>query len=71
MAIQHFSAHNWRTLRSHPLAELSGALGDLGTFFPILISLTVNHSVSLSSTLIFSGIWNVFTGTFFGISLSV
>ncbi|KAK2782551.1 hypothetical protein FQN53_009684 [Emmonsiellopsis sp. PD_33] len=63
--------YNLRTLRRHALAEISGAVGDLGTFLPIVIALTVNNSISLPSTLIFSGLYNILTGMFFGIPLPV
>lgn len=74
MAIQTFreiSAHNLRVLRDQPFSEISGSLGDLGTFLPIAIALTVNGTISLSSTLIFSGVFNILTGLFFGIPLPV
>ncbi|PGH12612.1 hypothetical protein AJ80_06671 [Polytolypa hystricis UAMH7299] len=73
MRIFHTShtAYNVHTIRHQPLSEISGALGDLGTFLPIVIALTVNKSISLSSTLIFSGIFNILTGLFFGIPLPV
>lgn len=29
--------HNFRTLQRFPLAELSGALGDLGTLLPLMV----------------------------------
>jgi xanthine/uracil permease len=63
--------NNMQTLRRSPLAELSGALGDLGTFLPIMIVLAKQHSISLSSTLVTSGIFNIATGVFFGIPLPV
>lgn len=67
------SAHNWSILRQNPLSELSGALGDLGTFLPLLIALatTGTHAISLPATLVFSGLYNVLTGLFFGIPLPV
>ncbi|EEP81278.1 conserved hypothetical protein [Uncinocarpus reesii 1704] len=65
------SARNWATFRRQPLAEISGALGDLGTFLPILIALAVNGSISLPATLVFSGLYNILTGVFFGIPLPV
>ncbi|KAK2747949.1 hypothetical protein FQN57_001540 [Myotisia sp. PD_48] len=71
MHFKHYARHNWRTFRRQPLAEISGAVGDLGTFLPILIVLSVNHTISLPSTLIFSGVWNIITGLFFGIPLPV
>lgn len=63
--------HNVDTFRQHPVAEISGALGDLGTFLPIVIASTVSHQISLPATLIFTGLFNIFTGCVFGISLPV
>jgi MFS superfamily sulfate permease-like transporter len=63
--------NNVHTLRSQPLAELSGALGDLGTLLPLMIALTLSRSISLPSTLVFSGIENICTGLFFGLPLPV
>ncbi|KAJ5372412.1 hypothetical protein N7517_004418 [Penicillium concentricum] len=74
MAIQslrEINAHNLRTFKRHYVSEISGSLGDLGTFLPIAIALAVNGTVSLASTLIFSGIFNILTGVFFGIPLPV
>lgn len=71
MRLQHYTKENWNTFRRQPLAEISGAVGDLGTFIPILIALSVNESISLTSTLIFTGIFNILTGLFFGIPLPV
>lgn len=71
MKIKHYTKENWHTFRRQPLAEISGAVGDLGTFIPILIALSVNESISLTSTLIFTGIFNILTGIFFGIPLPV
>ncbi|CZT10143.1 related to sulfate transporter [Rhynchosporium agropyri] len=64
-------ANNVATFRSSPLSEISGSLGDLGTLLPLMIALAVNDSISLSSTLFFSGVWNVLTGVAFGIPLPV
>lgn len=63
--------HNVATLKAHPLAEVSGSLGDLGTLLPLMIALAVNNSISLSTTLVFSGLWNILTGVLFGIPLPV
>ncbi|KAI4765992.1 hypothetical protein E4T52_00323 [Aureobasidium sp. EXF-3400] len=63
--------HNLRTLQTQPLNELSGALGDLGTLLPLLIALTLTKSISLSATLVFSGLANIATGVAFGIPLPV
>ncbi|KAI9725995.1 MAG: hypothetical protein M1828_002323 [Chrysothrix sp. TS-e1954] len=64
-------AYNLHTLRTSPLSEISGSLGDLGTLLPLLIALTLTKSISLSSTLVFTGIANVLTGIFYGIPLPV
>lgn len=53
------------------MAEISGALGDLGTLLPLMIALAVQGSIYLDSTLVFSGIFNVVTGAVFGIPLPV
>ncbi|RYP00863.1 hypothetical protein DL764_006386 [Monosporascus ibericus] len=58
-------------MRRSPLAEISGALGDLGTLLPLMITLAVNGSISLSTTLVFSGFFNFATGVVFGIPLPV
>lgn len=65
------SRHNINTFRRRYVSEISGSLGDLGTFLPIAIALALNDTVSLSSTLIFSGLYNIITGLFFGIPLPV
>lgn len=70
-SLREISLHNLRTFKRHYVSEISGSLGDLGTFLPIVIALAVNDTVSLSSTLIFSGIFNILTGLFFGIPLPV
>ncbi|KAI0148763.1 hypothetical protein GGR57DRAFT_229073 [Xylariaceae sp. FL1272] len=69
--IKRLQRNNVATVRSSPLAEVSGALGDLGTLLPLMITLAVNRSVSLSTTLVFSGFFNVLTGVVFGIPLPV
>ncbi|KAJ9141760.1 putative Sulfate transporter [Pleurostoma richardsiae] len=63
--------HNVRTLRHSALSEISGALGDLGTLLPLMIALAVQNSISLSTTLVFSGFFNIVTGVVFGIPLPV
>lgn len=63
--------HNIHTLRSQPWAEISGALGDLGTLLPLMLALAQQGSISLSSTLVFSGLFNIVTGALFGIPLPV
>ncbi|KPI40340.1 Molybdate transporter 1 [Cyphellophora attinorum] len=63
--------HNIATFRSQPLAEISGSLGDLGTFLPIVIALSSHNQISLSTTLILTGFYNVITGVLFSIPLPV
>ncbi|KAF2830592.1 hypothetical protein CC86DRAFT_402624 [Ophiobolus disseminans] len=63
--------HNVDTIRSQPLAELSGSLGDLGTLLPLMTALALTNSISLPSTLLFTGAANIFTGVAFGLPLPV
>ena len=63
--------YNLRTLKEHPLAELSGSLGDLGTLLPLMIAMTLKGSIDLPTTLVFSGLTNIFTGLFYGVPLPV
>ncbi|KAL1903141.1 hypothetical protein Sste5346_000425 [Sporothrix stenoceras] len=63
--------HSLATLCRSPLAEVSGALGDLGTLLPLMAALALQGSISLSSTLVFSGLFNMATGLWFGIPLPV
>ncbi|KEF62738.1 uncharacterized protein A1O9_00711 [Exophiala aquamarina CBS 119918] len=64
-------SHNRTTFRRQAISEISGSLGDLGTFLPIVIALTEGHQISLTTTLILTGIYNILTGIFFGIPLPV
>jgi len=70
--------HNLQTFKEQPWREMSGAFGDIGTFIPIFIALaSVDGSyqesrlISVSSTLVFSGLANVLTGIWFGVPLPV
>ncbi|KAE8350153.1 hypothetical protein BDV28DRAFT_139678 [Aspergillus coremiiformis] len=69
--LRQISTYNLKTFRRSYVSEISGSLGDLGTFLPIALALAVNGTISLSSTLIFSGLFNILTGLFFGIPLPV
>lgn len=51
--------------------EISGSLGDLGTFVPIVIALTLVNGLDLGTTLIFTGVCNVLTGLLFGVPMPV
>lgn len=63
--------YNLSTFRRSPVSELSGALGDLGTLLPLLLAMSLQGSVSLASTLVFMGIFNIVTGCFFAVPLPV
>ncbi|GMG99038.1 hypothetical protein Nepgr_000878 [Nepenthes gracilis] len=52
-------------------AELNGAMGDLGTYIPIVLALTLAKDLNLGTTLIFTGIYNVVTGMIFGVPMPV
>lgn len=70
-ALRRNNRHNWATLRSSPVAEIAGSLGDLGTLLPLMIAMAVQGSVDLGSTLVFSGAFNIITGLVYGIPLPV
>ena len=71
LSLRSIYRNNLSTLRRQPLAEISGSLGDLGTFLPIVIALAEGGQISVSTTLVFSGIFNILTGACFGIPLPV
>ncbi|XP_075478463.1 molybdate transporter 1-like [Primulina tabacum] len=52
-------------------AELNGAMGDLGTFIPIILALTLAKNLDLGTTLIFTGVYNFVTGAIYGIPMPV
>ncbi|CEP16428.1 hypothetical protein [Parasitella parasitica] len=53
------------------LHEISGSLGDLGTLLPIMMSLAISGQINLTSTLWFTGIWNVLSGAMFQVPVCV
>lgn len=53
------------------LAELNGAMGDLGTYIPIVLALTLAKNLDLGTTLIFTGIYNFITGAIYGVPMPV
>ncbi|KAL8537123.1 hypothetical protein ACS0TY_012342 [Phlomoides rotata] len=53
------------------LAELNGAMGDLGTYIPIVLALTLAKNLDLGTTLIFTGIYNFVTGAIYGVPMPV
>ncbi|KAK6912687.1 Molybdate transporter 1/2 [Dillenia turbinata] len=58
------------TLRSK-WGELNGAMGDLGTYIPIILALTLAKDLNLGTTLIFTGIYNFATGAIYGVPMPV
>ena len=62
---------NFDYLRTNPLGEISGSLGDLGTLLPILIALAQTGAIDLATTLVFTGIASIISGTWFGYPLAV
>ncbi|CAK7353446.1 unnamed protein product [Dovyalis caffra] len=52
-------------------AELNGAMGDLGTYIPIVLALTLSVDLNLGTTLIFTGIYNMVTGAIYGVPMPV
>lgn len=73
--LKRITTHNLSHLLSpHPqvlLSEISGSLGDLGTLLPLLLALSLQGSIDLPSTLVFSGLFNILTGLVFGVPLPV
>lgn len=52
-------------------SEASGALGDLGTFIPLLVGTVHNCGLQLGPALFLAGLMNVITGLTFGIPMPV
>jgi hypothetical protein len=52
-------------------AEASGALGDLGTFLPLVVALTQDIGLDLGTTLLFTGVYNVITGLLYNVPVPV
>ncbi|KAF7848911.1 hypothetical protein BT93_L1447 [Corymbia citriodora subsp. variegata] len=51
--------------------EINGAMGDLGTYIPIVLALTLAKDLDLGTTLIFTGVYNVVTGAIYGVPMPV
>lgn len=52
-------------------SELSGAVGDLGTYIPIVLALSLVNGLDLGTTLLFTALYNFITGLLFGIPMPV
>ena len=51
--------------------EISGSLGDLGTFIPLLVGMSVTNGLNFTSALFFAGLFNIVTGLAFSIPMAV
>ena len=51
--------------------EVNGAMGDLGTYIPIVLALTLAKDLNLGTTLIFTAIYNILTGALYGLPMPV
>ncbi len=53
------------------LVEVSGSLGDLGTFIPFAAAMSVVGGMDLGVILVFAGLASIFSGVLFGLPLGV
>ena len=51
--------------------EISGSLGDLGTFLPLLVGMSITNGLDFASALFFAGLFNIVTGLIFSIPMAV
>lgn len=51
--------------------EASGAMGDLGTFLPLLVGLSVECGVDAGTTIVFTGAYNILTAFLYEIPMPV
>ncbi|WVZ22597.1 hypothetical protein V8G54_001141 [Vigna mungo] len=58
-------------LKTTLFSELSGAVGDLGTYIPIVLALSLVNNLNLTTTLIFTSLYNIATGLLFGLPMPV
>lgn len=58
-------------LKTSVWSELGGAVGDLGTYIPIVLALSLASHLDLGTTLIFTALYNFATGLLFGIPMPV
>ncbi|KAJ8429392.1 hypothetical protein Cgig2_002014 [Carnegiea gigantea] len=73
---QRFPHNLWGTLKDNlslrsKWGELNGAMGDLGTYIPIVLALTLARNLDLGTTLIFTGVYNMVTGAIYGVPMPV
>ena len=62
-----------RTLRYARLdrREIAGALGDMGTFLPLLVGMAAQNGLDFGAALFFAGLFNIVTGLLFPIPMAV
>lgn len=51
--------------------ELSGSLGDLGTFIPLTLAIVLTTGMDIGIILLFAGLFNIATGFLFGLPVPV
>ena len=51
--------------------ELSGSLGDLGTFLPLLTAMASQNGLDFSTALFFAGVFNLITALIFAVPMAV
>jgi MFS superfamily sulfate permease-like transporter len=51
--------------------EIAGSLGDLGTFIPLLVGMSITNGLDFASALFFAGVFNIATGLAFAIPMAV
>lgn len=61
---------NLRQMRFN-FVELSGALGDLGTFLPLAAGMAYVAGMDLGAIFIFAGLGNIFAGVVFGLPVGI
>jgi len=69
--VTHESAQGARLSGRFLLTESVGALGDLGTFIPIVVGLVQIVGLDAATVLVLAGLMNVVTGLFFRIPIAV
>uniref|UniRef100_A0A6V7QUY9 Molybdate transporter 2 n=1 Tax=Ananas comosus var. bracteatus TaxID=296719 RepID=A0A6V7QUY9_ANACO len=58
-------------LKTSVWSELGGAVGDLGTFIPIVLALSLSCGLDLGTALVFTALYNALTGLLFGLPMPV
>lgn len=58
-------------LKTTVWSELGGAVGDLGTYIPIVLALSLVNGLDLGTTLVFTALYNALTGGLFGVPMPV